>query len=126
MMQQRIKKNDQLDLFDGSDGNIPLAERKSTTTTLQALFLMNSEFAHQQATGIAGQLTDLPADLATRVNWAYELIFSRPPTAEEIDRAAVYLEKVRTLEGQDADWQQQAWSGYLRGMISSNEFIFVD
>ena len=126
MMQQRIKKNDQLDLFDGSDGNIPLGERKSTTTTLQALFLMNSEFAHQQAAGIAGRMSDLPAELATRVNWAYELIFSRLATVEEIGRAAVYLEEVRTFQGQDADWQEEAWAGYLRGMISSNEFLFVD
>tara|TARA_B100000809_G_scaffold39244_1_gene34347 strand:+ start:3311 stop:6037 length:2727 start_codon:yes stop_codon:yes gene_type:complete len=126
MMQQRIKKNDQLDLFDGSDGNIPLGERKSTTTTLQALFLMNSEFSHQQAVGIAGRMPDLSAELATRVNWAYELIFSRLATVEEIDRAAVYLEEVRTFQGQDADWQEEAWAGYLRGMISSNEFLFVD
>ena len=126
MMQQRIKKNDQLDLFDGSDGNVPLSERKSTTTTLQALFLMNSEFAHQQAVGIARRMADLPADVATRVNWAYQLIFGRPPSQQEIDRATAYLEEVGTFQGQDADWEEQAWAGYLRGMISSNEFLFVE
>ena len=54
------------------------------------------------------------------------MIFSRLATVEEIDRAAVYLEEVRTFQGQDADWQEEAWAGYLRGMISSNEFLFVD
>ena len=80
----------------------------------------------QQAAGIAGRMADLPADLATRVNWAYELIFARPPSQQEIDRAAVYLEEVGKLQEQDADWQEAAWAGYLRGMISSNEFLFVE
>ncbi len=87
---------------------------------------MNSEFAHQQAVGIARRMADLPADVAIRVNWSYQLIFGRPPSQQEIDRAAVYLEEVRTLQGQDADGQEEAWAGYLRGMISSNEFLFVD
>ena len=126
MMQQRIKKNDQLDLFDGSDGNIPVAERKSTTTTLQALFLMNSEFAHQQAEGIAGRILAVSSDLPTRVSWAYELVFGRPPSQQEIDRAAAYLDEAGKFLDQDVDLQQQAWAGYLRGMISSNEFMFVD
>jgi hypothetical protein len=71
-------------------------------------------------------MADLPADVATRVNWAYQLIFGRPPSQQEIDRATAYLEEVGTFQGQDADWEEQAWAGYLRGMISSNEFLFVE
>ena len=34
IMQPRIQKHPYLDLFDGPDGNLPMSERKSTTTTL--------------------------------------------------------------------------------------------
>ena len=117
-MQQRIQKNPYLDLFDGPDGNIQLSERRSTTTTLQALFLMNSKFLHQQANAIAERTMARSPNTRARVEWAYETIFGRPPTRENLDAADSFL--ARAGEG------QAGWAGYLRGMLSSNEFFFVD
>ena len=56
LMQQRIQKNPYLDLFDGPDGSLYFGERRSTVTTLQALYFMNSEFIHEQADAIAERL----------------------------------------------------------------------
>ena len=119
MMQQRIRKNPYLDLFDGPDGNIPFAERRATTTTLQALYLMNAEELHDQCERIAMRMTAAGRVTAERVDWAYRTIFGRPAREVEIRRADEYLAAVGRSD-------HIAWTGYIRAMISSNEFMFVD
>lgn len=132
LMQQRIQKNPFTDLFDGPDGNVQFAERRATTTTLQALFMMNSEFYHQRSEKIAEVLLATGLNTSSdRVEWAYETIFGRQPTAEEIERAASFLEIAgrgfaEATDNPVDDIEKQTWSAYLRGMISSNEFLFVD
>lgn len=118
MMQQRIQKNPYLDLFDGPDGNLPLSERKATTTTLQALFLMNSEFLHEQSQAAAERWTARAADPREFVHNAYQTILGREPAPAEIERAESFLA--------NAESARRAWPGYLRAMLSSNEFLFVD
>ena len=73
LMQPRIRKHEFLDLFDGPDGNIQFAERKQTTTSLQALYLMNSKFMHEQSDAIAARLLGLKS-VDARVRWAYRTI----------------------------------------------------
>jgi hypothetical protein len=129
IMQQRIQKNPYLDLFDGPDGNRPLPTRNATTTTLQALFLMNSKFIHQQAEVIAERLLDETHNTPSRVDWAYRTIFGRPPNADETARATKFLQTAgkQLAQARDKEQRQQlAWAGYIRGMISSNEFMFID
>jgi len=111
-MQQRIQKNPYLDMFDGPDGGLHLGERKATVTTLQALYFMNSEFIHEQAQAIAGRL---PKE--GQVGYLYELIFNRPAGQEELEFAKAYFAKGNS---------QQRWMGYVRSMLSSNEFLYVD
>ena len=129
-MQQRIQKNPYLDLFDGPDGNVPFATRRATTTTLQALYLMNSSFVHEQSRLISQRLESLGTDTKGKVQWAYQAVFGRPPGSAEIDRAVTFLARSEAqLEASASDGkkrQQEAWAGYVRGMISSNEFMFID
>ena len=132
-MQQRIQKNPYLDLFDGPDGNVPFATRRATTTTLQALYLMNSAFIHEQSGLISQHLIGDSTDTKQGVQLAYQVIFGRPAEPAEVDRAMAFLvQSISQLpagdagDGGDKNRQQQAWSGYVRGMISSNEFMFID
>jgi hypothetical protein len=129
-MQQRIQKNDYLDLFDGPDGNLALPTRNATITTLQALFLMNSKFIHDQSMAIAQRLLIEASDTSSRVCWAYQTVFGRTPEADELARATDFLHvssRQLVQSGRDSKRiEQLAWAGYLRGMIGSNEFIFVD
>ena len=129
MMQQRFEKNAYLDLFDGPDGNLPLSERKSSITALQALFLMNSEFIHKQSDAIAERLPARGVATPELTKWAYETIFGRPPSKQEVARAEEYLANTQHRLGSDCQGErctQLAWSGYLRAMLSSNEFMFVE
>ena len=125
VVQQRIQKNPHLDLFDGPDGNVSLSERKATTTTLQALFLMNSEFVHERSEAIAKRLFAEGRTTPTRVTWAYQRIFGRPPSPVELGRAEEFLAQIQKVGGGDPN-ETAFWSSYLRGMISSNAFLFID
>ena len=118
MMQQRIRKNPYLDLFDGPDGNIQFAERRATTTTLQALYLMNSEQLHGWADRIAEVIMTKDLTDEQRIDDLYRSVFGRPAKLEEIDQSRMYFAK----SGRDSP----AWSGYVRAMLSSNEFMFID
>jgi len=130
MMQQRIQKNPFLDLFDGPDGNLHVGERKASTTTLQALFLMNSQFVRENSEAMARRVLDQKGDTATRVNSAYAIVFGRPVAANEMMRADRFLTRVRkqlAAAGHSAtEAKPLAWASYLRGMTASNEFLFVD
>jgi len=133
MLQKRLEKNAYLDLFDGPDGNLHVGERDASTTTLQALFFMNSEFVEEEARRTAARLlaANDSGGLDRRIEQAYRLVFGRIPEVEETFRAAQYFastaEELRKLSpelSRDADLL--AWGGFLGSMLSSNEFLFVD
>jgi hypothetical protein len=119
IMQGRIQKNPYLDLFDGPDGNLPLSERKATTTTLQALYLMNSEFMHEQAQAMAERSSAESRERAAFLSNASETIFARPLSERDAQQAASYFAAASGTE-------EQKRAGWLRAMLASNEFLFVD
>ena len=129
-MQQRFEKNAYLDLFDGPDGNIQLAERKSSVTSLQALFMMNADFVHNQSEAMAERLTAANDSTGERIERAYQLILGRPPKTEEIEQSERFLadmrKHLRSAECNGARCEQGAWAGYLRAMLASNEFMYVE
>ena len=111
-MQQRIQKNPYLDMFDGPDGGLHLGDRKASVTTLQALYFMNSKFIHEQAEAITERLPE-----EHKVEYLYELVFNRRAEEKELEFAESYFAR---------DNSRQRWVGYVRSMLSSNEFLFVD
>jgi len=111
-MQQRIQKNPYLDMFDGPDGGLHLGDRKASVTTLQALYFMNSKFIHEQAEAITERLPE-----EHKVEYLYELVFNRRAEDKELEFAESYFAK---------DNSRQRWAGYVRSMLSSNEFLYID
>ena len=130
MMQQRIQKNPYLDLFDGPDGNLHFGERKATATTLQALFSMNSEFVHEQSGAIAERLLEKGMKLRDCAHWAYRSIFGRPASDGELVRASDFFESALSKLSEAGIGKraarQKALAGYIRSMLGSNEFMYVD
>ena len=127
-MVQRTQRHPFLALFDGADPNASSPQRSQSTVPTQALYFLNDPFLHAQAQALATRLlaaTDAPRarlDLATR------LLYSRPPSPEEVALAPSFLTEtaaalpqlsppVRTLE---------SWTAWLRVLLSSNEFLYVD
>jgi hypothetical protein len=130
LMQQRIKKHPFLEVFDGADPNATTARRPLSLTPLQALFLMNSPFAHAQAGRFAERVLRCDGPTARRIDLAYRLALGRPASSEEVDAGEEFLRRcAERLSGTGVPpggRERAAWASYLRVMFSSNEFAFVD
>jgi hypothetical protein len=130
LMVQRSQRHPYLSIFDGSDPNVSTAERTTSITPLQALFMMNSEFVRERSEHWAARVMDATPDNAHRLNLVLESAFARLPTVEEQQRASAYLDgSPRKL--QDADVSpdlltQESWASLLRTVLASNEFVYID
>jgi hypothetical protein len=127
LMTQRIKRHPFLTLFDGADANTSTPQRFQTIVPTQALFFMNDPFVHEKAQHMASHLAGLTTD-AARLERACWLFYNRSPTAAEQAAAGRFLNAYQgDLENvPDADRGLLAWAAYLRVLMSSNEFVFVD
>jgi hypothetical protein len=130
LMQQRIRLHPFLAVFDGADTNASTERRKTSTTPQQALFILNDEFVHEQAGRLADRLELEAADSASRVDRAFRLAFGRGASCDEKQEAIAYLARVDEALGaaglSDARRPRAAWESYLRVILGSNEFVFVD
>ena len=130
LMQQRIRRQPFLELFDGADPNAVTGQRPLTVTALQALYTMNDPFFHEQADGLAvrvGMAYDAELD---RLNYAYRLLFGRAATLEEIRDARQFLAAARGSLKDTAvvadKRNREAWAAFMRVLLSSNEFVTLD
>lgn len=128
LMQQRIRKQPFLSMFDGADTNDTSPARPLSTTSLQALFMMNDPFMQEQARKLAGRLAAAHADVPGQVGLAYQLLYARTPGGDEIATAQEYLTAMasRMQQAGVADPTNAAMGSYLRVLMSSNEFIWLD
>jgi hypothetical protein len=127
LIQQRLQKHPYLALFDGPDANASTASRLMSTTSIQALFMMNDPFVHELAAKFADRLCQAEREDTRRIERAHRLAFGRPPTPEESRLGESYLRQVHKELDLPPDKQERAaWASYVRVLLSSNEFIFVD
>ena len=113
--QERMRRvDDQIfTAFDFPDCGQVRAKRPVSTTPLQALNLMNSDFVVDQAEHIAKRAKDeSKGNLTKSVVRAFELVFTRKPNKEEL-KASVQIAKERGLEI------------VCRALVNSNEFAFL-
>ena len=114
--QERMRRVDDriFTAFDFPDCGQVRAKRPVSTTPLQALNLMNSDFVVDQSKHLAvrAQADSGKGDLAGAVTRSFELLLSRKPTKDE-SRAALEVARARGL------------AIVCRTLINSNEFAFL-
>lgn len=127
LMTQRIKRHPFLTLFDGADANTSTPQRFQTIVPTQALFFMNDPFVHDKAQHFGKQLAALSTD-EVRLERAYQLLFSRAPNSAEQSGAQRFLTayQMDLTNVPEPERLGQSWAAYLRVLMSSNEFVFVD
>ena len=130
LMQQRIRKQPFLDLFDGADPNSVTGSRPVTTTALQALYTLNDPFFHEQADALALRVGMREGSDLARLRYAYRLVYGRVPAPDEIREARKYLTSAReslasTPMLEDRTYRE-AWASFMRVLLSSNEFLTLD
>jgi hypothetical protein len=112
----RMELNALLARFDFPDPNAHSAMRFETTTPLQKLFLLNSPFVLRQADALAEQLQQHGGSRQSKIEYAYQLLWSRQPTSEELQ----YAEDFVSADSQDV------WTQYAQALLISNEMFIVD
>jgi len=129
-MQQRIRRQPFLELWDGADPNAETGVRPLTTTALQALYTMNDPFFHDQADLLAVRVGMNFNSDAERLGYAYKLVYGRAPSADEVreDRAFLAAARKSLNDTQVAEWQRNraVWASLMRVLLSSNEFLTLD
>lgn len=106
----RRKTEPFLSLFDFPNPNSTSEKRIATNIPPQRLFFMNSRFVEQQASALAARLAGEPS---ARITQAYRILYGRKPDAEELRLGRQFV-------------QNNQWPQYIRVLLSSNEFLFLD
>ena len=116
----RKKLNDILMQFDYPDPNVHSAKRSETTTALQKLFMINSNFMVEQAKRLAKRITldSTMTDLAN-IQRTYAILYNREPTHEEVNLARSFLRL--PVEGKLTRWEQ-----YSHALLAASEMMFID
>ncbi len=114
-----------LTLWDFADPNITIDRRNETTLPQQMLFLMNSPFMIDNAKAIAVRL-DAAASPEDKVRRAYELIFARPPSNEELTLVTSYLSAEDELAEGEKSSELTRTERFVQSLLASNEFFFVN
>ncbi len=130
LMTQRIQRHPYLAIFDGADPSTSTAARMTSTTPLQALYLLNDPFIHEQSRRIGERILSHESAAEARVDLAYELLFARPAVTEEVRTAIDFLDNARKVLRDNAvpenEVEPAAWHAYVRALFRLNEFVYVD
>lgn len=130
LMTQRLLRHPYLALFDGPDTNHSTDVRSSSTVPLQALYLMNNPFVHEQAEAFADRLLAGSKNPAARVTLAHELAWGRRPDASETQNGLEYLrrygEELKRAGAPNDRLERETWASLARVLLTANEFLYVD
>ena len=116
----RKKLNDMLMQFDYPDANVHAAKRSATTTAVQKLFVLNNPFMVEQAKRLAKRVAgEGVAASAEQVQTIYSILYSRQPSAAELDLALGFLQL-------PAESQLTRWEQYSHALLAANEMSYID
>ncbi len=123
-----------LDAFDAPDGTTATSRRDTTTTSTQALLLVNGGWALARARALAARIDHLEpdsADDADRIALAYRLTLGRRPDPEELIEALAFLDSQARLAQPSAprsspSANHAALIDFCHVLLNSSEFLYVD
>lgn len=129
--------------FDRPDANASCPMRNRTTTALQSLMQLNSDFSLLAARYLAGRIQGQASDPAEQITLLYRYALSRAPAEAEVNRLTSFLvEQRRRLvdEGRSADQLALPAGGppsedphasaalvdACLAVMNSSEFLYID
>ncbi len=122
-----------LDAFDAPDGTGATSRRDTTTTSTQALLLINGGWSLARAGALAARLERVEPDSTggrPRIIAAYRLTLGRLPQPEEIEEASTFLDRqarsnsIARIPSRRDD--HAALVDFCHVLLNSNEFLYVD
>jgi len=110
--------------FDAADPDAPCPVRFATTQPSQALALINSTFANEQAAIFARDLQrTADHDVSACVRLALQRVLQRAPTDKEVARGLKFLQDNIQQERLTTD---EALRRFCLLAINLNEFVYLD
>jgi hypothetical protein len=111
--------------FDQPDRNSSCPTRAVTTTPLQALALLNSEVANEQAQHLARRLlTAHGDDPHGLIRAAWHEVYTREPEPDEVAAAGRFLNG--SLSSREKQRREQAVVDLCHALLNSAEFLYVE
>jgi hypothetical protein len=117
---------DGLNAFDFSDPSVSDGDRKTSTVTPQALFLMNSPLVHEASHKLSEILlgaTDGASD-QDRARWMILHLYGRSAHAGEAAQIESFVSSYAAQAGKRT--QNKAWAALVRAFFASNEFLYIE
>ncbi len=129
--------------FDFPDPTMPSGDRHTTVVAPQALLLMNDDLVMDSAAAMAKSICDRFSQPEQRVEFAYQLAYSRSASAAETARAVDFVTQLENTSYLDdaADLQKTStagnrqqtkaddglfgWSLFCQSLMAANEFIYI-
>jgi hypothetical protein len=100
--------------FDQPDAMTSCPVRPTSTHSLQALTLMNSDFMQEQSNAFADRLQrECASDEGCRLRRAYKLTLARAPRTEEVAMAQKFFSDGGT------------WQEFCLALLNRNEFVYL-
>jgi hypothetical protein len=134
----RVMRNNRVPLLDAFDAPFWIASAASrdvTTTPIQSLLLINSQFMLDRAAAFASRLFDEAQGDPTRMlTLAHQLAFNRGPTTDEAAAADDFLRGQAARVGDmppgtapsPVDAGRQAWIDFCHVLLNANEFFYLE
>ncbi|WP_205678651.1 PSD1 and planctomycete cytochrome C domain-containing protein [Aquisphaera insulae] len=123
---RRSKPVSMLAAFDAPSTGVNCDRRQPSTSALQALMLMNSDFTLDQAKAMANRLRAAnpagPDRPRRTIAGAWALAYQRPVSPDELNAALAFVAAPRRGE----DPELAALTDLCQQLLSSNEFLYVD
>jgi hypothetical protein len=127
LQQRRTQVVTLLQLFDAPAivGNCSV--RPTSTVPLQALALLNSDFARARAAAFARRLRrEAGPDVEKRLTLAFRLACGRPPAEEEMTAARRFLSVQQKVYPGQKDAEERTWADLCQMVLAGNAFLYVE
>ena len=112
-----------LSLFDSPDGSTSTAKRNATTTPLQSLMMMNSDWVNARAENMGKQIIGLKSSPKASIHEAFERVFLKSPSPSDVESALSFVGAHDSPS--DPAWHK-LFVDYCHVLINSNSFLHVE
>jgi hypothetical protein len=122
LLQKRTFRLPMMEVFDAPESMLTCPRRESSTTAPQSLTLLNNRFTLDQSRRLAlDVIAHFPAN-EPAVDHLWQRLLLRAPAPEERAAALAFLTKQQSNSGS----RDAAFSELARGLLNTNEFLYVD
>ena len=122
----RDRLPDVLELFDFAEPSVVTGERDHTNVPLQALYLMNSPFVQERASGLATRLQRESSSHRDRIHRAFSLCFGRAPDLDELQRTLAFLQQRDDAGSTSHNFEDITLVSFCQALLSTVEFRSLD